>query len=224
MYNEDDMISFVNVYLKYTKEFYALTNVSLSADKGDVLALCGPKDSGKTCILRILSGLEKFDKGEVFIKDIPLEKVDFSTDVSLGLLPYKTIFFDKKTVYDNLKYVLEVRGIDKSTIEEKINEAIIDFKLESIKDVPIYKLTNFEKYLVSIARLSLRKLEICLIDNIFEELNEEEVKELVRLFKKYFINKSTLVVLATSSQELAKSLATKIAYLKYGVVEKIEEN
>ncbi len=218
------MVSLVNVFLKYTKEFYALTNISLSADKGEVVALCGPKDSGKTCILRILAGLEKVDKGEVFIKDIPLKKVDYSTDVSLGLLPYKTIFFEKKTVYDNLKYVLEVRGVDKAVIEEKINNAIIDFKLESIKDVPIWKLTNYEKYLVSIARLSFRKLEICLIDNIFEELSEEEVKEFMKLFKKYFINKSTLVIIATSSEELAKSIATKIVYLKYGVIEHIDEN
>ncbi len=218
------MISLVNVYLKYTKEFYALSNVSLTASKGDVVVLCGPKDSGKTCILRILSGLEKVDKGEVYIRNIPLEKVDFSTDVSLGLLPYKTIFFEKKTVYDNLKYVLEVRGTDKANLEERINEAIIDFKLESIKDVQICKLTNFEKYLVSIARLSFRKLDICLIDNIFEELTEKEVKELVKLFKKYFINKSTTVILATSSEELAKSLATKIVYLKYGAVERIEKN
>lgn len=218
------MISLINVFLKYTKEYYALTNVSLSADKGEVVALCGPKDSGKTCILRILSGLEKIDKGEVYIKDIPLEKVDYSTDVSLGLLPYKTIFFEKKTVYDNLKYVLEVRGTDKAVIEDKINNAIIDFRLESIKDVPICKLTNFEKYLVSIARLSFRKLEICLIDNIFEELKPEEIKELMKIFKKQFINKSTLVIIATSSEELAKSIATKIAYIKYGVIERIEEN
>ncbi len=218
------MISLINVFLKYTKEYYALTNVSLSADNGEVVALCGPKDSGKTCILRILSGLEKIDKGEVYIKDIPLEKVDYSSDVSLGLLPYKTIFFDKKTVYDNLKYVLEVRGTDKAVIEEKINNAIIDFRLESIKDVPICKLTNFEKYLVSIARLSFRKLEICLIDNIFEELKPEEIKELMKIIKKQFINKSTLVIIATSSEELAKSVATKIAYIKYGVIERIEEN
>ena len=218
------MISLVIVFLKYTKEYYALTNVSLSADKGEVVALCGPKDSGKTCILRILSGLEKIDKGEVYIKDIPLEKVDYSTDVSLGFLPYKTIFFEKKTVYDNLKYVLEVRGTDKAVIEDKINNAIIDFRLESIKDVPICKLTNFEKYLVSIARLSFRKLEICLIDNIFEELKPEEIKELMKLFKKQFINKTTLVIIATSSEELAKSIATKIAYIKYGVIEHIEEN
>lgn len=217
------MISLVNVFLKYTKEYYALSNINLEADKGEVIVLCGPKDSGKTCVLRILSGIEKPDKGEVYIKNIPLNKVDYSVDVSMGFLPYKTIFFEKKTVYDNLKYVLEIRNTDKSLIEEKINNAIIDFRLESIKDVKIEQLSTFERYLVSLARLSFRKLEICLIDNIFEDISPSEVKELLKLFKKYFIKPTTLVILATSSEELAKSVATKIVRLKYGSIEKVEE-
>jgi len=107
------MISFVNVFVKYTKEFYALSSVNLKADKGEVVALVGPKDSGKTCLLRLLAGLEKPDKGEIYIKDIPVEKIDYQTDVSMGYIPYKANFFDKKSVYDNLKYVLDIRKTDK---------------------------------------------------------------------------------------------------------------
>ena len=214
------MISFVNVFVKYTKEFYALSSVNLKADKGEVVALVGPKDSGKTCLLRLLAGLEKPDKGEIYIKDIPVEKIDYQTDVSMGYIPYKANFFDKKSVYDNLKYVLDIRKTDKNVLEENINKAIIDFKLESIVDQKIYKLSLFQKYLVSIARLSFRKLDIVLIDNIFEELDANETKELIKLFKKYFINKNTLVLIATSDEKIAKSVATRKVYLEYGAITK----
>ncbi|MBR4003545.1 MAG: ATP-binding cassette domain-containing protein [Clostridia bacterium] len=214
------MISFVNVFVKYTKEFYALSSVNLKADKGEVVALVGPKDSGKTCLLRLLAGLEKPDKGEIYIKDIPVEKIDYQTDISMGYIPYKANFFDKKSVYDNLKYVLDIRKTDKNVLEENINKAIIDFKLESIVDQKIYKLSLFQKYLVSIARLSFRKLDIVLIDNIFEELDATETKELIRLFKKYFINKNTLVLIATSDEKIAKSVATRKVYLEYGAITK----
>ena len=214
------MISFVNVFVKYTKEFYALSNINLKADKGEVVALLGPVDSGKTCLLRLLAGLEKPDKGEIYIKDIAYDKVDYKTDVSMGYIPYKANFFDKKSVYDNLKYVLEIRKTDKSILEEQINKAIIDFKLESIVDEKIYKLSLFQKYLVSIARLSFRKLDVVLIDNIFEELSETETKELIKLFKKYFVNKNTLVLFATTKEEIAKSVATRIICLENGVITK----
>ncbi len=217
------MISFSNVFVKYTKEFYALSNINFEADKGEVVALIGPKDSGKTCMLRLLAGLERQDRGEVYIKNIPLEKVDYSVDVSVGYIPYKASFLDKKSVYDNLKYILEVRKTDKSLLEEKINQAIIDFKLESIAQEKIYKLSLYEKYLVSVARLSFRnQLDIVLIDNIFEELSPNETKELLKLFKKYFAKPNTLLIIATSDEQIANSIATKKVFLKYGTIDKVE--
>ena len=219
------MISLSNVFVKYTKEFFALSNINLSAEKGEVVALIGPKDSGKTCILRLLAGLERQDRGEVYIKNIPLEKVDYSIDVSVGYIPYKASFLDKKSVYDNLKYILEVRKTDKSLLEEKINQAIIDFKLEAIAQEKIYKLSLFEKYLVSVARLSLRnQLELVLVDNIFEELSPNETKELLKLFKKYFAKPGTLLVIATSDEQIANSIATRKVFLKYGTIDRVENN
>ncbi len=212
------MISLVNVFVKYTKEFYALSNINLSASRGEVVALVGPKDSGKTCLIRVLAGLEKVEKGEVYIKDIPINKIDYKTDIAMGYIPYKAYFFDKKTVYDNLKYVLDIRKQDKSIIAEKINEATIDFRLEQIINQKIYKLSLFQKYLVSIARLSFRKLDFVLIDNIFEELSLEENIELFNLIKKYFINKNTLVLFATSEEKIARVVASKIYFINNGAI------
>ena len=214
------MVSFVNVFLKYTKEYYALSNINFSAEQGEVVALVGPQDSGKTCMLRILAGLEKQDSGEVYIKDIPVAKVDYANDISVGYIPYKASFFDKKTVYDNLKYVLDIRKTTHDAMEEKINNAVIDFKLENLVNEKIYKLSLFQKYLVSIARLTFRKLDLVLIDNIFEELTPQESKELVRLFKKYFVKPSTLVIIATSSEDIASQIATRSVILKNGAIEK----
>lgn len=213
------MIVFSNVYLKYTKEFYALNNVSFKANKGQVLALLGPVDSGKTCIMRILAGLEKKSKGEVYIKDIPIENVDYQNDVAMGYISYKATFFEKKTVYENLKYVLKIRGFSEAEQEAMINKALIDFKIENLKDEKIYRLSLFQRYLVSVVRLSFRKLEIVLIDNIFEELNEEETKKLIALFKKQFIKSSTVVIYATSNEEIAKTMSTDVLKIQYGVIQ-----
>lgn len=214
------MISFVNVFVKYTKEFFALANISFKAETGEVVCLLGPKDSGKTSILRLLAGLEKQDKGEIYVKDIPLEKLDYQNDISMGYIPYKANFFDKKSVYQNLKYVLDIRKTDNSQGEEKINKAVIDFRLESLLHEKVYKLSLFQKYLVSIARLSFRKLDVLLVDNIFDELTKEESKELLKLFKKYFVDKNTLVLLATTNENIAKNIATRTLCLENGVITK----
>ena len=146
--------------------------------------------------------------------------MDYASDISAGYIPYKASFFDKKTVYDNLKYVLDIRKTSHDAMEEKINNAIIDFKLENLVNERVYKLSLFEKYLVSIARLTFRKLDLVLIDNIFEELTPQECKELIRLFKKHFVKPSTLVIIATSSEEIASQIATRSIVLKNGAIEK----
>lgn len=215
------MISFKNVFVKYTKEFYALSNINLEAKEGEKIALVGPKGSGKTCIIRLLAGLDKLTKGEIYINDIPIGKVDFLRDISMGYIPFHPVFFDRKSVLDNLKYVLDVRKTKEGTSQEKLNKAVMDFRLESIALEKIYKLSIFQKYVVSVARLSFRKLGYLLIDDIFENLNPKETKELVRLIKKYLINEDTIVFFSTTNEEIAKSLATKIVYLKYGAIDKV---
>ena len=211
------MISFINVFLKYTKEYFALSNVSFDIKEDEVVAFVGQKDSGKTCIMRILAGLEKIDKGEVYVNNIPVEKLDYKTDVSMGYIPHRASFFNKKTVYENLKYVLDIRNIP--AVEEKINQALATFKLERFANEKIYKLSLFQRYLVSIARLSLRDINILLVDNIFDDLPEDEGKELVKLIKKHFVKPGSIVLVSTTNQEIANLIATRTIKLKYGAVE-----
>lgn len=65
-----------------------------------------------------------------------------------------------------------------------INEVLIDYNIEKFKFSKIEELSLFEKYVISLARLSLRKLDIILIDNVFDYLNEKESEEIVSYFKR----------------------------------------
>ena len=91
------MLSIKNLNLKYTKEFYALEDVTLDVEEGESVALIGEQNSGKTTLLRVLAKLEDFDSGEVYINHIPLKKVDFKTDLSVGYVPYCPVFLENKT-------------------------------------------------------------------------------------------------------------------------------
>ena len=213
------MILVKNLKLKFTKEFYALYDINLNIKKGESVALLGEKNSGKTTLIRTLCKLEKDYTGEIYIKDIPLKKIDFSVDIEMGYVPVAPIFLDKKTVYENLKYVLKCRKISTAQIEEKINNLLIEFNIEKLKDEKINKLTLFQKYLVSLARLSLRNLELVLIDNIFEELNNNEKETIIEIIKKYYLQNKTTLVIATSSNDIAKSLTKRIIKFKLGSIE-----
>lgn len=213
------MILIKNLCLKFTKEFYALYDVNLEIKKGESVSFLGEDHSGKTTLLRVLCKLENDYSGEVYLKNIPLKKVDFSADIDMGYIPATPIFLEKKTVYQNLQHILKVRKISKRECEDKINNLLIDFNLEKYRDEKVKNLTLFEKYMLSFARLSLRNVELVLIDNIFENLSQEEYEKISATIKKQFLQNKTTTIIATTSSSIAKDLTKRIIKFKLGSIE-----
>lgn len=213
------MISVKNVCLKFTKEFYALFDVSFEIKKGESVVLLGGEDSGKTSMLRVLCKLEDFNSGEIYIKGIPLKKLDFKNDISMGYFPQTPVFMERKTVKENLEFVLKDRGFTKYEIEEKINEALILFDLAKYKDEKIKKLSLFEKYMIALIRLSFRKLDVLLINNVFDQVENDEREKLIKLFDDMFVKSGVTCLIATTSEEIANRLCSRTIKFNNGQVE-----
>lgn len=213
------MLKVKDLSLKYTKEYYALFEISFDVKKGEAVALLGEENSGKTTMLRVIAGLEKPNSGEVYIKDIPLKKIDYSCDINMGYIPATPVFFPKKTVYDNLKYILKTRKFSNSEIEEKINELLINYNMEKLRDEKVCNLTLFEQYILSIARLSFRKLDIILIDNIFEKLQPDELEIIESMIIKEYVQNKVTTLVATTSEDIAKVLTKRTIKFNLGSIE-----
>lgn len=217
------MLRVNNLFLRYTREFYALYDINMEIADGEKVAFVGQDESGKTSLLRIFAKLEQMTKGEVYIKDIPLEKLNYKTDINAGYIPASPVFLEKKSVYDNFKYVLKNWGYNDNEIESKINETIIEYSLEKIKDTKIKDLTIEEKYVLSLIRLTFRELDFLMVDNIFDNLNETTLEVVISLIKQLASKKTTLIV-ATTKEWLADKLCKRKIYFKYGsIVDKLDK-
>ena len=211
------MIRVNNLFLRYTREFYALYDINLDIADGEKVAFIGEDESGKTSLLRIFAKSEKMTKGEVFIRDIPLEKLDYKTDLVAGYVPAQPQFLEKKSVYENLKYALKIWGYNDSEIEAKINQTIIDYSLEKLKDTKIKDLTKEEKYILSLIRLTYKDLDLLMVDNIFDNLNQATLEVALSLIKQLATKKTTLIV-ATKLPWIADKLCKRKIYFKYGSI------
>ena len=212
------MIEIKNLYLKFIREYYALFDINLTINDGDCVAFVGKENSGRTTLLRSIAGLEKYDSGEIFINGRSLKTIDFKTDVELGYIPEVPVFFENKSVYNNLKYVLEERKLPKNEIEEKINNALITFKIEKYKNIKIKDLDLYEKYLISFVRLSLRKLDYLLIDNIFNKITPEEGQAILLLIKDLFLSKNTTTIIVSDKYEDVESVCNRCICFESGSI------
>lgn len=216
------MISIKNLYLKYTREYFALYDINMEIEKGEAVALVGEDDSGKTSLIRVLAKLEKPTKGGIYIENRPLKQVNFKNDISAGYVPATPVFFEKKTVYENFKYILSTRKLPPNEIENKINEAIIEYSLEKIRDEKICNLSIEEKYVLSLIRLSFRELDLLVVDNIFDKLSDIYIEIIIDLIKR-LKGKDTTLILATTNEKIANMLCKRKIYFKHGSIVTLEE-
>ena len=174
------MIEIKDLCLAYSKDFLTLCDINLNIKDGDKVVLFGEQNSGKSSLLRVLAGIEKPTSGTVLLNNLPIDKIDFKKDISLGFLPSSPVFMEKKTVLQNLEYVLKIRKCVKELASIKIENALKNFDIETIANMKMKDLQYFDRVKVALARFQLRQLDILLIDDVFSRLGESEIKKVVK--------------------------------------------
>lgn len=210
------MIKVNSLYVSFTKEFYTLNNISFELNSNQKLIVVGSKESGRTVLLRSLLGLEPIAKGDIFYKDISVEKVDFENDISVGYLPVIPAFLEKKSVEDNIEYIVKLRENDKSYIAPKVNNAIVEYGLEYIRKKRVKDLNYFERLRLALARLSTRPIDILLIDDVFSKLSTMEREKIVKYIKSIVKSQSCATLIMVDSDDVAAMFGYNKKYLIYG--------
>ena len=211
------MLSIKNLNLKFTKEFYALEDINVDVEVGESVAFVGEENSGKTTLLRVIAKLEDFDSGEIYLNKIPIKKVDFKTDLNVGYVPYCPVFLENKTVYENFRYILNKKGFKPADAEKMINNAIIDFSLERIRDEKVKNIRKEDKYILSLIRLTFRPLDLLLVDNIFDEISDIYIDAILSLIKK-LKGPDTTLILACTRPEIAEKICKRKNYFEHGKI------
>ena len=204
------MISFNNICKIYSKN-KVLYNANFSIKKGDFVFLTGESGSGKTTFMRLLSGLEKPDKGSIIVNDADITKFN-KKELSdyrrkIGIIMQNNIFIENETVSYNISLPLLLEG--ESQVSEKI-EAILDMvNLDKKIYNSIKSLAAGERQRVAIARAIIDSPDIILADeptnNLDQKLSEAVMKMLIQL-SKY----GTTVIVTTHELSLAKKLKQNI--------------
>ena len=213
------MITIKDLCVSFTKEYDALHNINLELNNGEKIALIGDSESGKTTLIRVLASLQVPTKGEVLIDSTPISKVNFKQDVALGYVPLVPVFKNKKTAYENMQYILKIRGFDSASMNFKITSALKNYGVEGVKNVPISSLTMCQKQLLQLARVSMRSLNIVLIDNISKDLLNREKQQVISAVKMLIESQpEAIFVVALSDEKLASELGLKVVKLKNGSI------
>ena len=210
------MLKVNSVYVSFTKEYYTLNDINFELSSNQKLTIVGGKESGRTVLLRVLLGLEPIAKGEVFYKDISLDKIDFENDVNVGYLPVTPTFLEKKTVEDNIEYIVKLREKDKSYVSSRVSNALVEYGLEYIRKKKVKELSYYDRLKLALARLSTRNLDVLLIDDVFSSLSSMEKDKLIKQIKSIVKTQGCATLIMVNSDEVASKFGYNKKYLVYG--------
>ncbi len=210
-------LNVLNIHKSYNGKS-VLKDCSISFDRGGINVLMGPNGSGKSTFLRICALLENPDKGEInyFLgSDIVKNNISLKRRITL-VLPRVGVF--NTTVFKNVAYGLQVRGIKKTVIEEKAARALEFVGLTHKRDHNALILSSGETQRLGIARAMVIEPEILFLDEptaYIDQENTEIIEDIILNMKKQ--GRST-VIITTHYMAQGERLADRVLVMQDGKV------
>ena len=216
---EEILLSLRNISKSFG-EGDVLSGISLDVRRGEFVTLLGASGCGKTTTLRIISGLETPDTGEVILNGQDM------TQLPPESRPVNTVFqsyalFPHMNVEKNVAYGLRVRGADKKTIEARVTQMLELVQMESYRKRMPAQLSGGQRQRIAIARALAPQPQLLLLDEplgaLDLQLRRQMQLELKRLQKKLGVT----FIYITHDQEEAVSMSDRIAIMRGGRFEQI---
>ncbi|KHT48032.1 cytochrome c biogenesis heme-transporting ATPase CcmA [Vibrio sinaloensis] len=156
-------------------------SLSFSIDSGELVQIEGRNGTGKTTLLRIITGLGDRDQGEIFWNGESIESNRDAFHEDLLFLGHSTGVKRDLTAYENLRFYLSVHS--KASIDkETIYQALTKVGLAGREDVPVAQLSAGQQRRVALARLWLSQHKLWILDEPLTAIDKQGVKVLESLF------------------------------------------
>lgn len=197
-----------------------LNGVSLSVEKGELLAILGPSGCGKSTLLRVVAGLLRADRGTVRIAGKGMDRVP-PRDRGIGFVFQDYALFPKMTVRENVAFGLRVRGTPAPSMRRKASETLDLVGLAEEADRPVDTLSGGQRQRVALARALAVSPSLLFLDEPLSALDikvrERLRREISAVQKKVGI--TTLIV--THDQQEAMELGDRVAVMNEGRIEQV---
>lgn len=217
------MILFDNVSKQYNDSGVALSDINFHIKEGEFVSIVGQSGAGKSTLLKMIFAEEKPSEGKIFIKGRDITEIKASKLPVLrrhiGVVFQDFKLLDKKTVFENVAFAMEVAGKSDKEIENDVPQVVDIVGLSEKLDRYPSELSGGERQRVSIARALVHRPDIIVADEPTGNLDLVNTWDIVQLLTK--INQyGTTVILATHNREIVNLVNKRVITIDGGRVAK----
>jgi thiamine transport system ATP-binding protein len=189
------------------------TNLSLTIQRGEIVALTGPSGSGKTTLLRCIAGLEVMAAGTILLNNNDITNRP-AHKRQIGLVFQDNQLFPHLNVSQNVGYSLKIQRVAKQTIATKVHEALDLVGLSHLADRSISNLSGGEAKRIAVARALVAKPEVLLLDEPLSGLDSELHSRLLEDLRALLTARGTTTLHVTHDHTEAATIAHRVLDLR----------
>ena len=170
-------------------QIHVINNTSIELPDKGMVALLGPSGCGKTTLLNAIGGLDKVNKGKIYIDNKKITKrcanqVDKIRNLKIGYIFQDYKLLDNMSVYDNVAIVLKMIGIkNKKEVKKRVEYILERLGIYRYRHRPCSMLSGGERQRVGIARALVKNPDIILADEPTGNLDSKNTIEIMNIIK-----------------------------------------
>ncbi len=214
------------VLLKNVSKIYesgnkVVTDANFTVKDKEFVVLVGPSGCGKTTTLRMIAGLEEVSEGEIFI-DNKLVNYLPPKDRDIAMVFQNYALYPHMTVFENMAFGLKLKKINKTEIQNRVNEAARILGLEDYLNRKPKALSGGQRQRVAVGRAIVRKPKVFLFDeplsNLDAKLRVQMRTEISKLHKQL----GATMIYVTHDQTEAMTMGDRIVIMKDGIINQVD--
>ena len=213
------MIQFYNVCKSYKKDAAALVDLNLKIPKGDFVYITGPSGAGKSTLLKLLYAAEKPTRGQILINGQNVTRMG-SRQIPflrrrLGIVFQDFKLLNRRTVFENVAFPLEVWGRRRIEIGKKVYQVLKQVGLEHRLNHYPLQLSGGEQQRIAVARALVVDPLVLLADEPTGNLDPDVTLDIMELFKGANA-RGTTIIMATHDRSLIRQFPRRVISLEAG--------
>ena len=198
----------------------ALRGIDLHITPGEVFGIIGRSGAGKSSLVRVINLLNRPTKGEVIVAGRDLTQLNDAqlraARRDIGMVFQHFNLLSSRTVFDNAALPLELAGMDKAAIRERVSPLLELVGLSALADRYPSQISGGQKQRVGIARALASRPKVLLSDEATSALDPETTRSILALLRQVNKELGLTVVLITHQMQVIKQVADRVAVIDAG--------
>lgn len=194
------------------KKLYALDDVNISINEGEIFGLLGPNGAGKTTFISILTTLKSPTSGYATIDGYNVISEPRKAKSKVSLMLESDMLYYRITAYDNLKFFSKIYNV--RNYEEKIKKIAKEFGLEKWLHEYVENFSSGMKMKLALCRTLLLERDILFLDEPTLGLDVKSISFIIDILKK----QDKTILLTSHDMSVVEKLCNRVAFINHGKI------